>query len=112
MSIGQRIQELRKEHSYSQEYVAERLNVSRQAVSKWENDTSAPDTYNLIALAELFDVSVEYIATGKQNSPPPAVPTEEKIQKVHFMPIHAIILKNTICESTKQKNLNLSLKIN
>ena len=66
MSIGQRIGNLRKNKGYSQEYVAERLEVSRQAVSKWENDTSAPDTYNLIALAELFDVSVEYIAIGKQ----------------------------------------------
>ena len=65
MSIGQRISELRKQKGFSQEYVAERLDVSRQAVSKWETDISAPDTYNLIALAELFEVSVEYIATGK-----------------------------------------------
>lgn len=69
MSIGQRISKLRKGLGFSQEYVAEKLEVSRQAVSKWENDTSAPDTYNLIALAELFGVSVEYIATGKQNEP-------------------------------------------
>ena len=67
MSIGQRISNLRKDNGYSQEYVAEKLDVSRQAVSKWETDTSAPDTYNLIALAELFDVSVEYIAVGKQT---------------------------------------------
>ena len=53
-TIGQRISELRKNSSFSQEYVAEKLNVSRQAVSKWEQDLSAPDTYNLIALAELF----------------------------------------------------------
>lgn len=68
MSIGQRISKLRKEKGYSQEYVAERLNVSRQAVSKWETDNSAPDTYNLIALAKLLDVSVEYIATGIKES--------------------------------------------
>lgn len=66
MSIGQRISELRKSNALSQEYVAERLGVTRQAVSKWETNQSAPDTYNLIALAELFGVSVEYIATGKQ----------------------------------------------
>ena len=76
MSIGQRISNLRKENGYSQEYVAERLDVSRQAVSKWETDTSAPDTYNLIALAELFGVSVEYIATGKREEPPKTKPTE------------------------------------
>lgn len=65
MTIGKRIGDLRKARGYSQEYVAEQLDVSRQAVSKWETDAAAPDTYNLIALAELFDVSVEYIATGK-----------------------------------------------
>ena len=58
MTIGQRIGELRKSYGYSQEYIAEKMNVSRQAVSKWEQDLSAPDTYNLIALAELLDVSV------------------------------------------------------
>ncbi|MBE6558614.1 MAG: helix-turn-helix domain-containing protein [Ruminococcaceae bacterium] len=67
MTIGERIAELRKGHGYSQEYVAEKLDVSRQAVSKWECDASAPDTYNLIALAELFGVSVEYIAVGKKE---------------------------------------------
>ncbi len=65
MSIGNRISELRKKHNYSQEYVAEQLDVSRQAVSKWEQDQTSPDTNNLIALARLFGVSVEYIATGK-----------------------------------------------
>ena len=66
MTLGQRISELRKERGYAQEYVAEQMNVSRQAVSKWETDQCAPDTYNLIALSELFGVSVEYLATGKQ----------------------------------------------
>lgn len=66
MTIGKRISELRKQNSYSQEYIAERVGVSRQAVSKWEQDQSAPDTYNLIALAELFGVTVEYLATGKE----------------------------------------------
>lgn len=69
MTIGKRISDLRKGCSYSQEYVAEKIGVSRQAVSKWEQDQSAPDTYNLIAIAELFDVSVEFLATGKKNVP-------------------------------------------
>ena len=67
MTIGQRISELRKNHGYSQEYVAEQLGVSRQAVSKWETDASAPDTYNLIGLAQLFGVSVAFIAVGKKE---------------------------------------------
>lgn len=74
MSIGQRISELRKGFGYSQEYIAEKLNVSRQAVSKWEQDLSAPDTYNLIALAGLLGVSVEYLATGKKPEMPQESP--------------------------------------
>ncbi len=66
MSIGNRISELRKRFNYSQEYVAEQLDVSRQAVSKWEQNQTSPDTDNLIALAQLFRVSVEYLATGKE----------------------------------------------
>ncbi len=72
MTIGKRISELRKARSYSQEYIAEKLGVSRQAVSKWEQDLTAPDTYNLIALAELLGVTVEYIATGKKEEEPKA----------------------------------------
>ena len=71
MSIGQRISERRRQLGYSQEYVAENMNVSRQAVSKWEQDLSAPDTYNLIALSELLGVSVEYLAPGKQRTESP-----------------------------------------
>lgn len=67
MTIGKRISELRKSSSYSQEYVAEKIGVSRQAVSKWEQDQTVPDTYNLIALAELFHVTVEYLATGRKE---------------------------------------------
>ncbi len=70
MSIGNRISELRKKHNYSQEYVAEQLGVSRQAVSKWETDQTSPDTNNLISLAGLFGVSVEYIATGRTIEDP------------------------------------------
>ncbi len=67
MTIGNRIKKLRKEMNFTQEYVAEKLNVSRQAVSKWEKDISNPDTNNIICLAELLDSSVEYIASGKNE---------------------------------------------
>lgn len=64
MTIGKRISELRKAKGYSQEYIAEQLGVSRQAVSKWEQDQTCPDTKNLIALAKLLETTVEYIAVG------------------------------------------------
>lgn len=67
MTIGTRIKNLRKELNYSQEYIAEQLNVSRQAVSKWEKDLSSPSTDNIIQLAKLLNCTVEYIASGKKE---------------------------------------------
>ena len=56
-SLGEAIKEHRTRCKMTQEFVAEHLNVSRQAVSKWENGTSDPSTANLLALAKLFGVS-------------------------------------------------------
>ena len=72
MSIGERITSLRNEHNISQGQIAKALNVSRQAVSKWENDLSSPDTLNLIKLADLLNTDVEYLATGKSLPPSPS----------------------------------------
>lgn len=73
MSIGERIIELRKEKKLSQQQLALALDVSRQAVSKWENDLASPDTIKLIQLADVLDTEVEYLATGVKpvyESPP------------------------------------------
>ena len=59
MNIGERIMALRKEKSISQTELAKRLNVSRQAVSKWEQGVSSPDTERLIRLAEILGTEVE-----------------------------------------------------
>lgn len=64
MSIGERITELRTQKNLSQGELASALSVSRQAISKWENDQSSPDTIHLIQLADLLDTEVVYLATG------------------------------------------------
>ena len=74
MTIGNRIRTLRKELNYSQEYIAEQLNVSRQTVSKWEK----PDTNNIIQLANLLNSTVEYIASGKKENTEEVYNSKEK----------------------------------
>ncbi|HCI63572.1 MAG TPA: hypothetical protein DFH97_00710 [Clostridiales bacterium] len=64
MSIGERITELRMARNISQGQLASALSVSRQAISKWENDQSSPDTIHLIQLADILDTEVAYLATG------------------------------------------------
>lgn len=66
MSIGERIADLRKARNLSQGQLADALDISRQAVSKWENDQASPDTLKLIKLAEILDTEVEYLATGRK----------------------------------------------
>ena len=62
IEIANRLQTLRKEKGYSQEQLALELGISRQAVSKWERAESSPDTDNLICLAKLYNVSLDYLA--------------------------------------------------
>lgn len=78
MSIGERISELRKERNLSQAQLAKMLDVSRQAVSKWENDLTAPDTIKLIQLSDVLDTDVEYLATGRHSAPQ----TEPSVVKI------------------------------
>jgi len=69
MTMAERLQRLRKEHHFSQEQLAEKLQVSRQAVSKWENGQTAPDLNNIIAMSNLYEVTTDYILIGKERSP-------------------------------------------
>ena len=69
MSIGELIAELRKAEKLSQGQLASLLDVSRQAVSKWENDQSTPDTLKLIQLADVLKTDVEYLSTGRVIEP-------------------------------------------
>ena len=58
-SLGEALKEHRTKCKMTQEFVAEQLGVSRQAVSKWENGTSDPSTANLLALSKLYGISAE-----------------------------------------------------
>ena len=66
-SLGEAIKEHRVRCNMTQEFVAERLGVSRQAVSKWENGTSDPSTSNLLALAKLFGIGPEELLKDVQT---------------------------------------------
>ena len=66
MKLCEKLYELRRAAGLSQEELAERLNVSRQAVSKWESGASDPSTANLIALAKLFGTTPEELLKESQ----------------------------------------------
>jgi len=67
-SLGEALKEHRTQCHMTQEFVAEHLGVSRQAVSKWENGTSDPSTSNLLALAKLYGINAAELLMEVSNS--------------------------------------------
>ena len=84
IQIGIRLAALRKEHGLSQEELAFRLAVSRQAISKWERGESLPDTENLIALSRLYEITLDELINGAPSEEPKKseeAPEEESEKK-------------------------------
>ena len=72
MILADKIIDLRKKNGWSQEELAEKLNVSRQAVSKWEGAQSVPDMGRVVQLSELFNVSTDYLLKDEMEKEEPA----------------------------------------
>ena len=67
LETANRLYELRKKHNLSQEELAEKLGVSRQAVSKWERSEASPDTDNIIALAKIYGLTLDELIYGEKE---------------------------------------------
>ena len=87
-TIGQTIAEKRKQMHLTQEELAFKLNVSPQAVSKWENDLSIPDVTLLIALSDLFNISLDELIREKQN-----LPVTTLVEQENKKPLEKMLLK-------------------
>jgi len=81
--LGNKIQKLRKEKGFSQEELASKLTISRQAISKWELGESMPDTENVVQLSKLFGVSLDYLLNDEyecENDVPTITKSGEKAE--------------------------------
>lgn len=67
MRIGEQLQQQRQLHKMSQDELAKKLHISRQSISKWENGGSLPSFSNVIAISELFDVSLDELIKGDEE---------------------------------------------
>lgn len=65
MEFHNRLYQLRKQKGFSQEELANRLNTSRQTISKWENGESTPDLEKLVAISDLFEISLDELVLGR-----------------------------------------------
>lgn len=104
MSLGDRIIELRTACGLSQNQLAKAMEVSRQAVSKWETGQSVPDSAKMIHLAEVLDTDIEYLTTGRRNygrRPPVVINTVETVEKVIEKPVVQVV--ETVVEKIIEK---------
>ena len=88
------------------------MGVSRQAVSKWENDASSPDTLNLIRLADALDTEIEYLATGNKPvylPPPVVVNVSEKVDRIVERVVEKPVIKKVV--RIKYRNDPLTLAV-
>lgn len=69
MTLGEKLKEIRKKFGLSQEQLAEIMNVSRQAITKWENDGGIPDVTNLQELSKVFGITVDYLLNDENGLP-------------------------------------------
>ena len=106
MSIGERISELRKGQNLSQGQLADALSITRQAVSKWENDLAVPDALKMIQLADLLDTDIEYLSTGRRtfSRRPPVVLNEVQI-------VEKVIEKTVVTVKTVEKIVEVPVEV-
>ncbi|NMA50501.1 MAG: helix-turn-helix transcriptional regulator [Mollicutes bacterium] len=82
MTFGQKLKEIRKRFGLSQEQLAEIMNVSRQAITKWENDNGLPDISNLQELSKVFGVTIDYLLDNDNQLP--ALKMKKKLDKAKY----------------------------
>ena len=97
MEFNNKLYELRKQKGFSQEELANRLNVSRQTISKWEVGESSPDMEKLVAISELFDISLDELVLDK------AVKKEEPSEQIVRSELYSDVKEHVLTEENKKK---------
>lgn len=81
MTLGEKITALRSQHKMSQGDLAEKLNVSRQSVSKWETNASIPELDKLLLLSDLFGITLDALVKGDAVPEPESIPAPEAAEQ-------------------------------
>lgn len=112
MTLGEKLKEIRKRFGLSQEQLAEIMNVSRQAITKWENDGGIPDVSNLQELSKVFGITVDYLLNDENQLP--ALSMRKVLNKNKYknkITSYASILKEYYAEPYEIYNLARSKKM-
>ena len=101
MEFNNKLYELRKQKGFSQEELANRLNVSRQTISNWEVGESTPDMEKLIAISDLFEISLDELVKGEK---PETIDTTEQIMRSE---LYSDIKEHVLTYDNKKKTKNI-----
>lgn len=105
MKFNEKLKEYRKIFGLSQEKLAEKLNVSRQVITKWENDGGLPEISNLQTVAKLFGVSIDYLLDEGQNVDYPILRDEIILDKNNYSNRYDYVVSYLKEEYTDQGNI-------
>ena len=96
MELGKQIKKHRQEVQLSQEKLADRVYVSRQTISNWENDKSYPDVNSLVLLSEIFQISLDNLIKGDIEVMKDVIQKEEIVKMNRYGKIYTIMLIVTV----------------
>lgn len=113
MTFGEKLKEIRKRFGLTQEKLSWLINVSRQAITKWENDEGLPDITNLQELSKVFGITIDYLLDKDNNLP--ALTLRKELDKDKYkskLSMYDEVLKEYFDESYEIYNLSRSKKMN
>ena len=99
MTLAEKLYNLRRKQGLSQEALAEKLDCSRQVISKWENGTTTPDAEMLQKYGDLFCVSIDYLVKEDISEPTSVQPTEKNSQNRKLLGILGLVISLLGCAS-------------
>ena len=105
-TIGKKLYDLRKQSGFTQDYVAEKLGVSAQAVSKWENDIACPDIMTLPKIAEIYGITIDELFKNEEVH---SKVKYEKTEKVNETELIFRVYVDTVNGDTVKVNLPYAL---
>ena len=91
MNLGETISKLRKQKNMTQSELAQKLNVTDKAVSKWERNVSCPDVYTITKIAEIFNVSVDELMSAQKSSQK-KLESKQKVLGIFHLVLKAVAL--------------------
>ncbi|MBX8938117.1 helix-turn-helix domain-containing protein [Enterococcus gilvus] len=101
MNLSKQIKRLREEAGFSQEELSEKIYVSRQTISNWENERSYPDIHNLLLLSVLFNVTLDELVKGDVETMKRVIKKDESDKYVYIMLIGTVVMAISIGPAIK-----------